>query len=311
MGRSRDYLPFPRGTTATAGDTLIVNQLGSMSAIDALANQTNPAATTDTKTAGVGGPGQVPTTALPYQGYRADLAGFIGDCTDDYVFGLKAPMLVRAVQYIPTSGQAFLVLDGHALAVSTTHGWFGSVVTGVQTGTAGTLPTVLPDPAYFTGKSSATYVKPYDWFFVVEEGWALGTVVAAASVAPYTPLMSDALGNMLAATAAKFVVGMSDGNNGNTVIGVTSARYGWGQYLVPTTNTPALGTVNTTTGAVTAAANPATFSNPFAPFPSGATVNAWSSAGVAGQYMPSGAQYNASGYVAVYCQPLSCALQRP
>jgi len=298
MGRSRDYLPFQRGSTATAGDTLIVNQLGSMSAIDALAGQTNPAASTAIPAAGVGGPGQLPTTALPYQPYRNDLAGYIGDATDNIVLGFGTHIMLRAVQYIPTSGSAYLALDGHALAVSATMGWGQIVCTGPQ-GTSG-KQSWLPDPAYFMGRSIPVYVKPYDWFFVVEEGPAVGIITG--TVAGQASVMSNGSGLLTAATATSYAIGTTDGNNGNTV---STTQYGYGCYTVPSGITFSAGSVNTTTGVGTAGT---VLAGAFAPTPSGVTLNPYTGAGVATNWMSSGATNNTSNYVLLYVRPF---LQMP
>jgi hypothetical protein len=297
MSRSRDYLPFPRGSTATAGDVLIVNQLGSMSAIDGLANQTNPAANQGVPKAGVGGPGQLPTAALPYAPYRSDLVGFVGDAVDFYTFGLGTPMMLRAMQYIPASGTAYLALDGHALKVSTTPGWQQCVVTGTGVATQGNQA-VLPDPAYFMGLSTPAYVKPYDWFWVVEEGPAVGII--STTCAPSVGLMSATTGLLLAATTGLYSLGTSDGNFGNSI---TTTAYGFGQYLVPSTNptTPTFGTVSTTTGVGTAGT--AILYPAYAPTPSGVTLESFTAAGNVGQFMGSGFQGNTSNYIALYVQP--------
>jgi len=272
-----------------------------MSAIDGLANQTNPAANTAIMNAGVGGPGQLPTAALPYAPYRGDLVGFLADTIDHVAVGLTSPMILRCMQYIPTSGTAYLALDGHALALSNAIGWQQSVVTGKQTSNG--AQSVLPDPAYFVGKSTPGYVKPYDWFWVVEEGPAVGII--AGTVASSASVMSNGSGLLTAATAANYPIGTTDGNFGNSV---TTSGYGYGQYVVPSTNptTPTFGSVSTTTGVGTAGT--AIIYNAYAPLPTGVTANAFTGSGSIGSMMPSGGVDNASNFILVYVRPF---LQMP
>jgi hypothetical protein len=310
MSFPRDQLPFARGSTATAGDTLIVNQLGAMSAIQALAGQTNPQTTTvvAAQFSGAGGPGQLPTAAYPNPLTFYDLVGYTGNTVDSgHVFGLSHRMILRAVQYIPQSGSAWLSLNGLALAASTTiqnPGWFGTVVTGVQ-GTSGN-PSYLPDPAYFLGRSSPVAVKPYDWFWVVEAGPAVGQVASANSVAANIALQSSGSGYMMQAAAAKFVVGTSDSNYGQTA---TNSTYGFGCYTIPSGNAPALGTAPTSTAA---AVSGTIFSAAYAPVPNGVQINGYTTSNPTGQlnaaattgsWMPSGGNNNASGLVAVWVRP--------
>jgi hypothetical protein len=203
MGASRDFLPFPRGSTASGGPI-------------------NPTPTTATAPTSyvygtpIGGPnglvgGNLPTTLgvfLAANQYRPDLAGFIGRCRDT-ICGTGVPMLLRAVQ----NGAYWLRVGRLAIGfaqVTKQHGIVaivaGSSTTGVISQTAG-VPAKLIDPAYALG----SWIAPYDWFWCVEEGPALGTITDGVSVTGAEwALMAYTDGTLSKCTAGLFPVGTSD-----------------------------------------------------------------------------------------------------
>ena len=192
---SRDYLPFPRGQTASQFDTKIPGPGGLVSLL--------PTAT-----------GTV-TGATPY---RKDLAGFIGNCLDTKtgivigthtattagVFGTPGTnqsMRLRAVQ---AAAAITTTMVGQLMAFVTTAGEYGSVVTAT---TAQGTPCKPIDGFYPVG----TVFAAYDWFWVVEEGPAFvvpANGITLAAQGPVTSYTTD--GTAGVAAAADFVVGTSD-----------------------------------------------------------------------------------------------------
>jgi hypothetical protein len=169
-------LPFPRGKTGSF-DAYIAGPNGLLSVL--------PTAT-----------GLVGEATA----YRPDLAGRTFDIEDDVIYPNQTIKL-RAVQ-----AQANITVARKCVTFSTTAEQFGAVTTSPAIpsgGTAGLIAKPI-DPAYAVG----TVIKKYDWFYVVEEGWAellVGTTTTAQG-----SVMCDGDGAAAPATAGAAVVGTSE-----------------------------------------------------------------------------------------------------
>lgn len=169
-------LPFRRGDTASQG-VEIAGPAGLVSQL--------PSAT--------GHPGQA-------NAYRPDLAGATFDVIDNTTYPGRRIKL-RVVQ-----AGADITVARKCIVFDTTAGFFGVVTEDPaipSSGTAGLVAKPI-DPAYTAG----SLIRKYDWFYVIEEGWA--EVIVGTTTTAQGSVMCDDDGKIAPTTAGSAVVGVAE-----------------------------------------------------------------------------------------------------